>query len=76
MGNHPTAASGEGASLSEPGRQPNDSRLALSAIPFVLRRSIPWDYLPPHLGWGFDWAYDSKAKLGLSSESVSISAWR
>ena len=29
-----------------PGRKPIDNRKALSAILFVLRTGIPWEYLP------------------------------
>lgn len=35
-----------------PGRKPIDNRKALSAILFVLRTGIPWEYLPQELGWG------------------------
>ena len=35
-----------------PGRKPIDNRSALSAILFVLRTGLPWEYLPQELGWG------------------------
>lgn len=33
------------------GREPIDNGKALSAILFVLRTGIPWEYLPQELGW-------------------------
>jgi transposase len=35
-----------------PGRKPIDNRSALSAILFVLKTGLPWEYLPQELGWG------------------------
>jgi transposase len=35
-----------------PGRKPIDNRRALSAILFVLKTGLPWEYLPQELGWG------------------------
>ncbi len=35
-----------------PGRKPVDNRSALSAILFVLKTGLPWEYLPQELGWG------------------------
>lgn len=35
-----------------PGRKPVGNREALSAIVFVLKTGIPWEYLPQELGWG------------------------
>jgi transposase len=35
-----------------PGRKPVDNRKALSAILFVLKTGLPWEYLPKELGWG------------------------
>lgn len=35
-----------------PGRKPIGNREALSAIVFVLKTGIPWEYLPQELGWG------------------------
>jgi transposase len=35
-----------------PGRKPIGHRESLSAIVFVLRTGLPWEYLPKELGWG------------------------
>jgi len=35
-----------------PGRKPIGHRRALSAILFVLKTGLPWEYLPQELGWG------------------------
>jgi transposase len=35
-----------------PGRKPVDHRKTLSAILFVLKTGIPWEFLPQELGWG------------------------
>ena len=35
-----------------PGRKPIDNRKALSAILFVLKTGLPWEFLPQELGWG------------------------
>ena len=35
-----------------PGRKPIGHREALSAILFVLKTGLPWEYLPQELGWG------------------------
>jgi transposase len=35
-----------------PGRKPIANREALSAILFVLKTGLPWEYLPQELGWG------------------------
>lgn len=34
------------------GRKPLPDRAVLTGILFVLRTGIPWNMLPPHLGWG------------------------
>jgi transposase len=35
-----------------PGRKPIGHRETLSAILFVLKTGLPWEYLPQELGWG------------------------
>jgi transposase len=35
-----------------PGRKPVDHRKTLSAILFILKTGIPWEFLPQELGWG------------------------
>jgi transposase len=35
-----------------PGRKPLGNRETLSAILFVLKTGLPWEYLPQELGWG------------------------
>jgi transposase len=35
-----------------PGRKPVGRRESLSAILFVLKTGIPWEFLPQELGWG------------------------
>src|SRR5262245_21269359 len=34
------------------GRKPLDNRKVLCAILFVLKIGLPWEHLPPELGWG------------------------
>ena len=34
------------------GRPPTDARTVLTAVLFVLKTGLPWEYLPQELGWG------------------------